>query len=271
MPSKETSIARDVSGYEGVLSDVVARIQAGQRAAVRTSNAAMTATYWSVGRRIVEHEQRGAERAEYGEKLISRLSCDLQSRFGRGYGKVNLSQMRSFYLAHRQILQTASEESQLGLVRKKFRTASEEFLGREELALVAGRFPLPWSCYVRLLSVRNPEARRFYESEALRGGWTIRQLDRQIGSQFYERTALSRNKAAMLRRGQEQSNNNDVVTPEEEIKDPFVFEFLNLKDEYSESELEEALIAKLESFLLELGGDFTFVGRQKRLHVGDTW
>jgi predicted nuclease of restriction endonuclease-like (RecB) superfamily len=113
-------------------------------------------------------------------------------------------------------------------------------------------------------------ARRFYETEALRGGWTIRQLDRQIGTQFYERTALSRNKAAMLRRGEMQKP-GDAVTPEQEIKDPYMLEFLGLKDEYSETELEAALIAKIEAFLLELGGDFTFVGRQRRLRVGDSW
>ncbi len=127
---------------------------------------------------------------------------------------------------------------------------------------------MPWSTYVRLLSVRNPEARRFYDGEALGGGWTVRQLDRQIGSQFYERTALSKNKAAMLRKGQGQTP-DDVMTPEEAIKDPFFFEFLNLKDEYSESDLESALISKLETFLLEPGGDFMFVGRQRRLRVGD--
>jgi predicted nuclease of restriction endonuclease-like (RecB) superfamily len=118
--------------------------------------------------------------------------------------------------------------------------------------------------------MRDPHARQFYEQEALRGGWTIRQLDRQIGSQFYERTALSRNKAAMLRKGQAVAP-ADVVSPEEEIKNPYILEFLSLKDEYSETELEAALVAKLESFLLELGGDFTFVGRQRRLRVGDEW
>jgi predicted nuclease of restriction endonuclease-like (RecB) superfamily len=134
----------------------------------------------------------------------------------------------------------------------------------------SGALANTWSCYVRLLSVQNPEAHRFYEGEALRGGWTVRQLDRQIGSQFYERTALSKNKAAMLRKGQ-QPTPDDSMTPEEEIKDPFVLEFLNLKDECSESDLESALISKLETFLLELGGDFTFVGRQRRLRVGDAW
>jgi predicted nuclease of restriction endonuclease-like (RecB) superfamily len=267
---KKTSIVRLEPGYDAILADLVALIEAGQRAAIRTSNVIMTATYWGVGRRIVEEEQRGAVRAEYGEELIPKLSVDLQARFGRGYGRANLFQMKSFYLGHREILQTASGESASGTVLEKVQTASGQFLGHDELARVAGHFPLPWSCYVRLLSVRNPEARRFYEDEALRGGWTVRQLNRQIGSQFYERTALSKNKAAMLRKGQQQSP-DDVMTPEEQIKDPFYFEFLGIKDEYSESDLEAALIAKLESFLLELGGDFTFVGRQRRLRVGDAW
>jgi len=120
------------------------------------------------------------------------------------------------------------------------------------------------------MTVKTEQARGFYEAEALRGGWSVRQLDRQIGSQFYERTALSRNKAAMLRKGSE-ARPEDAVSPEEEIKDPFVLEFLGLRDEYSESELEAALISQLENFLLELGGDFAFVGRQRRLRVGDEW
>jgi predicted nuclease of restriction endonuclease-like (RecB) superfamily len=120
------------------------------------------------------------------------------------------------------------------------------------------------------MAVKNKHARAFYEAEALRGGWSVRQLERQIGSQFYERTALSRNKAAMLRKGAEQRL-DDTVTPEEEIKDPFVLEFLGLRDEYSESDLEDALIRQLEKFLLELGGDFAFIGRQRRLRVGNEW
>jgi predicted nuclease of restriction endonuclease-like (RecB) superfamily len=106
--------------------------------------------------------------------------------------------------------------------------------------------------------------------EALRGGWSVRQLQRQIDSQFYERTALSKNKAGMLTKGA-MARPEDIVTPEEELKDPFVLEFLNLKDEYSEAELEQALIRHMESFLLELGNDFAFVGRQKRLRVDDEW
>ena len=120
------------------------------------------------------------------------------------------------------------------------------------------------------MSVKKPEARSFYETEAVRGGWNVRQLDRQISTQFYERTMLSRNKAAMLTKGQK-ARPEDTLTPEEEIKDPYVLEFLDLKDEYSETDLEEALIRHLETFLLELGDDFTFVGRQRRLRIDDEW
>ena len=138
------------------------------------------------------------------------------------------------------------------------------------MSCVASRFPLPWSAYVRLLSVKNLRAREFYETEALRGGWSVRQLDRQINSQFYERTALSKNKTAMLTKGRK-ARPEDAVLPEEEIKDPYILEFLDLKDEYSESDLEDALIRRLETFLLELGGDFCFMGRQRRLRIGNEW
>jgi predicted nuclease of restriction endonuclease-like (RecB) superfamily len=120
---------------------------------------------------------------------------------------------------------------------------------------LASAFPLPWSHYVRLLSVKSVLARDFYHTEALRGGWSVRQLDRQIASQFYERTALSRNKNAMLRKGAVASV-EDSVSADEEVRDPLVLEFLGLKDEYSETDLEQALSQHLENFLLELGGDF---------------
>src|SRR5208282_819224 len=122
------------------------------------------------------------------------------------------------------------------------------------------RFRLSWSHYVILVRrVDAGLARDFYETEALRGGWTVRQLERQVDSQFYERAALSRNKVALLQKGAI-TKPEDAVTVEQEIKDPFVLEFLGLKDEYSESDLEDTLVAKIESFLLELGGDFTFIG-----------
>lgn len=233
--------------YGVVLAGIVELLETARRTAARAVNACMTTAYWEIGRRIVEHEQGGARRAEYGEALLKRLGADLTVRFGRGFAWRNLYQMRAFFLAYPDILQTPSAKSS-----------------------ATARFPLPWSHYVRLLSVENPLARRFYEAESLRGGWSVRQLDRQIATLFYERTALSRDKAAMLHKGQK-PRPPDAVPPAEEIKDPFVLEFLGLKDEYSESELEEALLRQLETFLLELGGDFAFVGRQRRLRVGDEW
>ncbi len=229
----------------------------------------MTSTYWEVGRRIVEQEQRGQKRAQYGKALLHRLAEDLTSRFGKGFSERNLLTMREFYRAW-SIPQTASAEL-TGLGNTKGieripRTASAE----SEHLVSRPRFPLPWSHYVRLLSVKNQQARSFYESEALRGGWSVRQLDRQIATQFFERTQLSRNKAAILRRGHT-SDQQAQLNPEQEIKDPLVLEFLGLKDEYSENALEDALIHRLEEFLLELGNDFAFIARQRRLRVGDEW
>jgi predicted nuclease of restriction endonuclease-like (RecB) superfamily len=132
-------------------------------------------------------------------------------------------------------------------------------------------FPLPWSHYVLLISrSRSSDAFAFYQAEALRGGWSVRQLQRQIDSQFYERTALSRNKAAMLAKGAKPQP-GDAVSADEEIRHPLVLEFLGLRDEYSETDLEGALVRHLETFLLELGNDFAFVGRQRRLRIDDEW
>lgn len=252
--------------YAAVHGDIVALLEAARRAAARSVNAVMTATYWAVGRRIVEGEQGGQERAAYGDALIKRLGGDLSRQFGRGFGQRNLAQMRAFYLAWPadRILQISSAKSSASQI---VQMPSAQSL---DLSALAQAFLLPWSAYVRLLSVKNPQARAFYETEALRGGWTITQLNRQIGSQFYERTALSTNKAAMLDKG-ELAEPGDALTPEQAIKDPFVLEFLNLKDEYSESDLEDALIQHLADFLLELGDDFAFVGRQRRLRIDDSW
>jgi len=244
------------SGYDIMLSSVVELLEQARRTSARAVNTIMTVTYWEVGRRIVEYEQGGVARAEYGAALITRVSLDLTERFGRGFSKRNVEQMRLFYLTWPIAQMTSAQLAENPLV--KCSTVSSM------------SFPLPWSQYVRLMSVKIPDARAFYEAESLRGGWTIPQLDRQISTLFYERTALSRNKAAMLKKGQKPLP-EDAVTPEEEIRDPLVLEFLGLKDEYSESDLEEALILHLESFLLELGGDFTFVGRQRRLRIGDSW
>lgn len=260
-------------GYDDLLADLTQLLEGARRASVRSVNAVMTATYWEIGRRTVEFEQGGKKRAEYGEQLLERLSRDLSGRFGRGFSIRNLRSFRAFYLGW-PIGQTLSALSPNKGIRQ---TLSAEFdrTGTPETSpqissRSSGRFPLPWSHYVRLLSVEDSQARAFYEAEALRGGWSVRQLDRQISTLFYERTALSRDKAKMLSRAAH-AEPGERPTPDEEIKDPLVLEFLGLKDEYSESALEEALIRHLEHFLLELGNDFTFVARQKRLRVGDEW
>ncbi len=255
-------------GYEAILADLARVVQEARNSVAHTVNSVMTTAYWLIGQRIVEHDQSGQERAGYRDQLVERLSADLSARYGRGFSVRNLWHMKAFYLAWpeaegRGIAQTPSAESR---PRNILPTSSAELAptGKES------RFVLPWSAYVRLLSVKNENARRFYETEALRGGWSVRQLKRQIDSQFYERTALSKDKATMLGKGQK-ALPEEAVTPQEAIKDPFVLEFLDLKDEYSESDLEAALIQHLETFLLELGSDFCFIGRQKRLRVGAAW
>ncbi len=254
------------------VDDVARLVESGRRAAARSVNNIMTATYWLVGRRIIEQEQGGKGRAEYGKRLLVRLSGDLSSRFGRGYSPDNLETMRMFYRAFplKRISETMSRKSRIGsqeVKRNNSETASRNF----DPKLVSAALPLSWSHYVRLVrSARSPEALDFYHEEALRGGWNVRQLDRQINSQFYERTALSRDKKKLLRSGQIKTVDDDL-TPDEEIKDPLILEFLGLKDEYSETQMEEAIIRKLEAFLLEMGNDFAFVGRQRRLRIDDEW
>lgn len=292
MSDRIAPAASDQPDYAAIHTDIVSLLESARRAAARSVNALMTASYWEIGRRIVEFEQKGHSRATYGEALIKRLSADLTARFGRGFGIYNLQQMRLFYLAWpaEKIYWTLSNQSVTPQTLQALPAKSSappmhqtpagvsvpapisESLHRNliDLPALARAFPLPWSAYVRLLSVKNPQARAFYETETLRCGWSVRQLDRQVNSQFYERIALSRNKAAMLEQA-EVAMPEDAITPEQTLKDPFVLEFLNLKDEYSESDLEDALIQRLADFLLELGDDFAFLGRQRRLRLDDSW
>jgi hypothetical protein len=205
-------------GYNVILSDIVDLLDAARRTAARSVNAVMTATYWEIGRRIVEHEQSGSTRALYGEALLDRLAADLTGRYGRGFSRPNRIRCRQFYIAFppARIRSTLSNESD-----------PKRALSLSELARA---FPLPWSHYVLLVThSRSHEALDFYHSEALRGGWTVRQLVRQIDSQFYERTALSRSKAAMLKKGQI-ARAEDAVSPDEEVKDPLVLEYFGDED-----------------------------------------
>lgn len=255
-------------GYMGIHNGIVELLDAARQEAARKVNALMTASYWEIGRRIVQAEQKGKRRAGYGEQLMARLSKDLTAHFGRGFSPDNLENMRRFFLAYplATISETPSRNLDHPSPKRKSQTPSEK-LTVSQLAQI---FILPWSAYVRLLSVKDLHARHFYETEALRGGWSVRQLDRQISSQFYERTALSKDKASMLVKGAK-ARREDTLTPNDAIKDPYVLEFLDLKDEYSESDLEASLIQRLEDFLLELGEGFTFIGRQRRLRIDQTW
>jgi hypothetical protein len=208
--------------YIGLHGDVVSVVESARRTAARNINAVMTAAYWEIGRRIVASEQGGHARAGYGQALIARLAGDLTRRFGRGFGKANLASMRAFYLAwsEAEIFQTASGKSSAAAIAQ---TLSGKFLSSEhakarpvsapDYLALAARFPLPWSAYVRLLSVKTAAARTFYETEALREGWSVRQLDRQISSQLYERLALSSNKAVLLRKAAEPQPGRDASDP----------------------------------------------------------
>jgi len=259
--------------YSTLITDLASFIEQGREAAVRYVNTALVATYWLIGRRIVEYEQKGKERAEYGKALPKRLSIDLTKQFGKGWGEPHLRAIRQFYLIYgdiekRYTLCSESEESKESKIRYTPRSElipAEVLTTKAQLAFMEsfnGIFPLSWSHYRLLMRLDEPSKREFYEAECIRGNWSVRQLDRQIQSVLYERTACSKRKMAVIAKAHEKPI---ILKPQDEIKDPYVLEFLGLKDEYSESQLEEALIRHLEHFLLELGIGFTFVARQKRI------
>jgi len=267
------------SDYSALVGDISSVLENARKFSARAVNSILTSAYWLIGRRIVEYEFHGMDRSEhYGEKLLKTLSSDLQKKFGRGFSRQNIQLMKQFYEAYpsQKISQTLSgkssdyDEVSQSLSEQIDHDIVQTLSSESFLFDIAKYFPLPWSHYVCLLTVKDEDARKFYETESIRNGWSVRQLDRQISSQFYERTLLSKNKAAMLKKGAKLKP-QDLTTAEEEIKDPYILEFLGLKDEYSESDFEEALINHLEKFLLELGSDFAFIGRQKRLRIGSEW
>ena len=277
--SKMQITENGITGFSDFAGGIEVLLEAARRTSARSVNAVMTATYWEIGRRIVEFEQGGEKRARYGKKLLKNLSAKLTKRFGKGFSQDNLERFRLFYLRFSQdlISETVSRKlPEISLTQAEEEDSATPLRNSEksghiiDIAGLAEAFPLPWSHYVQLIRLHSDEAIRFYHTEALRGGWSVRQLKRQIDTQFYERTALSKNKAGMLQKGRE-ARQDEIISPEEELKDPLVLEFLGLKDEYSENDLEEALIKHLEIFLLELGGDFAFVGRQRRLRIDDEW
>lgn len=192
--------------YTNLYSSVRNLLTEARRHTARSVNAILTATYWEIGRRIVEFEQRGARRAGYGEELLVRLSKDLSEQFGRGFSRQNLDLFRRFYLVYQgvkkcQALPSIFKQKSEALPRKSSKRLNSN--STLDLATLSDAFPLSWTHYTLLVRrIRSNEARQFYEEEALRCGWSTRQLQRQIESQFYERTVLSRNKAKMLKNGE---------------------------------------------------------------------
>lgn len=244
----------------GLITDLASLIEQGRKTAVQYVNTALAVTYWLMGRRIVEFEQKGKQRAKYGEATSRRISEDLTKKFGKGFSLPQLKNIRKFYLTYTEKSYTAS--SQL-----KQKTKSQTLSSQSVVIIpntLSAQFPLSWSHYCLLMRLDESFKREFYEVECIRGNWSVRQLDRQIQSMLYERTALSKRKLSVIAKAHEKSI---TLGPEDEIKDPYILEFLGLKDEYSESQLEEALIKHLEHFLLELGIGFTFVARQKRITI----
>jgi len=229
MTNKATQIS-DNSLYNKISSI----LEESRKFVVTTVNTAMVQTYFEIGMLIVEEEQHGNVRAEYGKETLKNLSIKLTANYGKGFSVTNLKQMRDFYLTY-QIRQTVSDQ-----------------------------FTLSYSHYLFLMRIDNPEERKFYEIESSQNNWSLRELKRQFDSALFERLSLSKDKEkvkSLAVQGQIIENPCDIV------KDPYVLEFLGLPEKayYSESELESRLIEKLENFLLELGKGYTFVGRQVRL------
>ena len=220
------------------ITDIKQLLHSARNRVYQTINSAMTTTYWEIGRRIVEEEQNGKVRAKYGKAIIKNLSDELTKEFGKGFSVDNLENMRKFYLTY----------------------SKSETLSRN--------FKLSWSHYIFLTRINNPDERNFYEIESIENSWSLRELKRQFNSGLFERLLLSKDKSKVKElstQGQIIQNIDDL------IKDPYVLEFTGLPEQvsYSESDLEQKLIDKLEHFLLELGKGFTFVARQKRITIDE--
>ncbi len=227
------------------VSEVLAQARKNAKTAV---NLAMVYAYYEIGRMIVEEEQHGQNRAAYGKQILQELSKYLNEKYGKGFSTTNLRQMRNFYMIYSQdrIQQTLSAE---------FENLPAVSTGR--------KFYLSWSHYLKLMRIDNVDERHFYEIESVKNDWSLTELKRQYNSSLYERIALSTDKDKVYRLALE---GQKVETSKDAVKDPYVLEFLGLKElpEYSESELESRIIDNLQQFLLELGTGFAFIGRQVR-------
>ncbi len=239
---------------------IVNLLQEAKQQVLQTVNHTMVITYFEIGRMIVEEEQKGKVRAEYGKALLKNLSKGLTSEFGRGFSVTNLQQMKRFFLIY-QKQQTLSAE----LKGSKSETPSRISIKGQTLSAI---FKLSWSHYLTLMRIEDESERRFYEIESINNNWSVRELKRQYDTALYTRLLLSRNKEEV----KELSVKGQILqNPKDAIKDPYILEFIGLpeKSNYSESDLEQKLIDKLEHFLLELGNGFSFVARQKRISFDD--
>ena len=256
------------SGFE-FFENVAQLIEQGRQFICRTADLTMCATYFEVGRMIIEEEQGGKARAEYGAKLLPELARFLAERFERGFSESTLKNARKFYQIYspsiRQTLFAESGENAETPKFQSFLTIFENSVSkRKRQTLLAESYPftLGWSHYLILMRIKNEDERRFYEIEATKQQWSYRVLQRQYGSSLYERLALSRDKEGVMRLAKE---GQTVEKPDDLLKNPFILEFSGLAEDssYSETKLEKALLSKLEKFLLELGKGFLYEARQK--------
>ena len=225
----------DNAEYQDLLQNIGTALNKGRQKAVNQVNQAIVETNWNIGRYIVEYEQAGHEKAEYGSETLKMLAKDLTNQFGAGFSRSNISRMRQLYLAY-----------------PKCATLSHK---------------LSWSHYVELLKIDDPQERSFYLQECERENWGVRELKRQMNSMLYQRLALSKNKDEVMMLAEK---GQIIEKPEDVVKDPYIFEFVGLPElpVYKEGDLETALINNLSQFLLELGKGFTYVGRQQRVNIG---
>jgi len=245
-----------------IFQQVAELLQNARQQVLRTVNSTMTITYFEIGRIIVEEEQNGKDRAEYGKQLLQSLSQQLTKEFGKGFSVDNLSNMRKFYLTF-----SISESLTRILQIKKTQSVTAEF-NKVDYQTLASFFKLTFTHYVFLMRIEDEKERRFYKIESEKNNWSVRELKRQYDTALYARLALSRDKDGILKLSEQ---GQIIEKPKDIIKDPYILEFLGLPElhQYSESQLEEEIISKLEHFLLELGHGFTFVARQERITFDD--
>lgn len=247
-----------------LFSQVVALLQNARQQVLRTVNSTMVYTYFEIGRMIVEEEQSGKERAQYGKQLLKGLSEQLTNEFGKGFSVDNLQNMRKLYLIYSNYETLSSISENENIISETVSSISS----KNESSVVTLNFMLTWSHYIFLMNIDDSRERKFYEIESIKYRWSLRELKRQYNSALYSRLALSRDKNGVL----ELSEKGQIIEkPKDIIKDPYILEFLGLQElhQYSETELEQEIINKLEHFLLELGHGFTFVARQRRITFDD--